>query len=80
MRIRAKRLKRFHHGCMRRGRELSVGGPAAVFASAKQQGAGAPLGASGPFFNSRSAQFVTLAAQCSIPTIYRSANMSAAVA
>jgi putative ABC transport system substrate-binding protein len=43
---------------------------AAAFASAKQQGAGALLVASDPFFNSRSGLFVTLAAQYSIPTIY----------
>jgi putative ABC transport system substrate-binding protein len=43
---------------------------AAAFTSAKQQGAGALLVASDPFFNSRSARFVTLAAQYSIPTIY----------
>jgi len=43
---------------------------AAGFASAKQQGAGAMLVASDPFFNSRSGRFITLAAQYSIPTIY----------
>jgi putative ABC transport system substrate-binding protein len=43
---------------------------AASFASAKQHGAGALLVASDPFFNSRSARFVALAAQYSIPTIY----------
>jgi putative ABC transport system substrate-binding protein len=42
----------------------------AAFASAKQQGAGALLVASDPFFNSHSGRFVTLAAQHSIPTIY----------
>jgi putative ABC transport system substrate-binding protein len=45
-------------------------GLAAAFASAKQQGAEALLIASDPFFNSRSAPLVTLAAQYSIPTIY----------
>lgn len=43
---------------------------AAAFASAKQQGAGALLVASDPFFNSHGERFVALAAQYSIPTIY----------
>jgi putative ABC transport system substrate-binding protein len=43
---------------------------AAAFASAKQQGAGALLVASDPFFNSRSAKFVSLAAEYSIPAIF----------
>ena len=45
-------------------------GVVAAFASARQQGADALLVASDPFFNSRRARFVALAAQHSIPTIY----------
>jgi len=42
----------------------------AAFGSAVQQGAGAMLVSSDPFFNSRSGRFVAAAARYSLPTIY----------